>query len=298
MLFQKTHLPRVTLLVPCFDSTSYVDDAIQCALGQTYGHVEVIIAPDDGKTYLELRQRHTSPQLRIISPGDASQTGAGAARNRALDASSGEFIAMLDADDLVPANYIEDLMKVAVVEGAALANTRYAAWDGHRTVRIPPMHKKTLSLSGFSQLSASIHPLVHRSLEVGYCRGFAEDVIHDGLILAKLKSVSIVDTTEYTARIRQGSLCNDDASDAEAKIQAAYKDRIDQILYRPTEIGAQVLPYADREEFAELFRFRSFVSTQFSKSGADCYNSWLAGKEATFWDAYRDARRVQAAAAF
>ena len=295
MHFNKPKLPRVTLLVPCYQSSAYVDEAIGCALNQSYGHVETIVAPDDGKTYLELREKHSSPQLRIIAPGHISGTGAGAARNRALDASTGEFFAMLDADDLIGPNYIEDLMRVAVVEGAAIANTRYTAWDGHTVVRVPPLHKKTLSLSGLGQLAASVHPLVHRSLEVGYCGGFAEDVIHDGLILAKLQGISIVSTTEYTARIREGSLCNGDADDAEAKIQAAYHDRVDQILYRPTEIGAQVLSYHEREDFAELFRFRSFVSKLFSSSGGSCYNTWLAGKEASYWDEYNSSKRVQSA---
>ena len=118
-------LPRVSMLIPCFNADAHVAAAISCALSQTYGHVEVLVAPDDGETYLHLRSQFTSPQMRILPPGTRSGTGAGATRNRALDAATGEYFAMLDADDLVPPDYLEKLMAVALDEGVAVCNTRY-----------------------------------------------------------------------------------------------------------------------------------------------------------------------------
>lgn len=286
----KTKYPRVTLLIPCFDARTYVGEAIQCALTQTYGHIEIIIAPDDGDTYQHLREKFKSPQLRIIPPGNNAQTGAGATRNRAIDASSGEYFAMLDADDRIPKNYIEELMRVAIVEGAALAPTRYVEWDGLELVRVPPIHNQLLSLSGFSQLLSSIHPLIHRSLEVGYCEGFAEDVIHDGTIIAKLGTIAVVNSVAYDLRLRSGSVCGSGA-DAELQIQKSYAQRIEQILMRPTEIGAQFLSHQDRQDFAELFRFRAMVSMEFSKNGASSYNEWVAGNEAALWDRFTSCQR-------
>lgn len=277
--------PRVTLLVPCFDSMDHIGESIRCALAQTYGHVEIIVAPDDGCTYRHLRDTFKSPQLRIIPPGISPRSGPGATRNRAIDASSGDYFAMLDADDFIPPNYIEELMKVAMVEGAALAPTRYVTWDSRDAVRVPPIHNRLLSLSGFSQLLSSIHPLIHRSFESGYYGGFAEDVIHDGSVIAKLGTISIVDDVAYEIRIRSGSACSS-GSEAELKIQSAYAQRIEQMLVRPTEIGLQGLSQHDRNDFADLFRFRAMVSTEFSKSGSGSYNEWLAGNEAEFWDRF------------
>ncbi len=73
-MYNKNEFPRVTILIPCHNSIEYVDDAIKCALSQTYGHIETILAPDDQKTYQELREKFKSPQLRIIPPGKISGT--------------------------------------------------------------------------------------------------------------------------------------------------------------------------------------------------------------------------------
>lgn len=243
------------------------------------------MAPDDGETYLQLRKVFNTPQLRIIPPALNKKTGPGATRNRALDVSTGDFFAMLDADDLIPPTYIEELMKVAVIDGAAIAPIRYTQWDESNVIRVPPVHKGHLSLTGFSQLVASLHPLLHRSLETGYCSGFAEDVIHDGLAIARLGTISVIDSIHYTGRLRKGSECNS-GDDAEKQIQQAYQQRIEQILKRPSELGMQVLEKEERSDFADLFRFRAFVSAQFSNSKAGCYNTWVAGKEALMWDEF------------
>jgi len=286
MLKLRPHYPRVSLLIPCYQSEGYVADAIRAALAQTYGHIEIIVAPDDGTTYQHLRATFKSPQIRIIQPGATAGTGAGATRNRALDASSGDYFAMLDSDDLIPKNYVEDLMKVAITDGAAIAPTRYIEWDSRRVIRTPPIHNRLLSLSGYGQLLASVHPLIHRSLEPGYVAGFAEDVVHDGTIIAKLGTVRVVRSASYELRIREGSACSS-GPEEEARITAAYAERIRQILRQPTSIGVHGLSPLERNDFAELFRFRAMVSQEYAKSGAPGYNEWVAGCEASLWDDFK-----------
>lgn len=285
MRFPGKARPRVSLLIPVFHSADYVGDAISAALAQTWGHVEIIVAPDDGATYAHLRQSFASAQLRILPPGPKACSGPGATRNRALDASSGEFITMLDADDLIGPDYLAALMAQATEHGAAIAPTLYTRWDPEQIVRAPPIHNGVLSLSGFAQVCASVHPLIHRSLEPGYCDGFAEDVVHDGIVIAKCQTVAVVDAVHYDLRIRPGSACNS-AERSEAAIQAAYGARIEQIQCRPTQVGMQALSRTDRADFVDLFAFRAFVSRCFSASGQDCYNTWLGGKEAMLWDEF------------
>lgn len=278
--------PCVSLLIPCFEAQAFVSDAIQCALRQTYGHVEIIVAPDDGSSYRHLRDTFQSPQLRIIAPGDRSGSGAAAARNRALDEASGDYFAVLDADDFIPDDYLEKMMDVAMEEGAAVANSHYTRANPQDVVRVPPIHHRSLSLSGFGQLLASIHTVVHRSLETGFVDGFAEDVVRDGLLIAKRGTVAIVDT-HYVLRLRSGSTCDASAAQEEA-IQHAYRGRIAQILHHPTTLGVQGLSWTDRQVFADLFRFRAAVSRLFSEAntGQD-YNTFVAGQEASLWDRFR-----------
>jgi len=277
----------VSILIPCYASQSYVSDAIHAALSQTYGHLEIIIAPDDGQTYTYLRDTFKTPQLRIIPPGPKRGTGAGATRNRAIDVASGEYLTMLDSDDVIAENYIADLMRVAMIEGAALGPIRYRDWESGNVIRVPPVFSHLLSLSGFGQLLASMHPLIHRSLEPGYVDGFAEDVIHDGHVIAKLGTIQVVKSAIYDARIRAGSTCNHGA-DGESAIQGMYQQRIEAILRSPTTLGLQSLSRTDRDDFAQLFRFRAMASRAYACSGYASYDQWVAGREAALWDQFME----------
>lgn len=278
-------MPRVSLLIPCFHAEGFVGEAIACALRQTYPHVEILISPDDGATYEHIRRVFPSPQLRVLPPGLTSGSGPGVTRNRAIDAAHGDFFTLLDADDLIPDDFVEKMIAVAREEGAAVCNTHYLTLDGAGVVRIPNIHKGRLSLSGYGQLLASVHGLVHRSLEPGFVEGFAEDVVRDGLILAKQEMVSIVDT-HYGARLREGSLCSS-GPEEERKIQDAYEKRIDQCLHHPTSLGVHRLSGDDRRAFAQIFRFRASVSALFSAQGRGLsYQAFVKDKEAALWDKF------------
>lgn len=297
--------PLVTILLPAFEAEAWIGDAVRAALAQSWREIEVIVAPDDGHSYTALRNGCTDPRLRILAPGSHHRSGPGPARNRAIDAARGEFFTMLDADDLIPPNHVDDLMQVAMRNGAAIAPTRYTGWSLDEIIRIPPdvsslapastdacpaagqpqRGESPLTLNGYARLLASMHPLHHRSLEPGYCTGFAEDVVHDGLVLARCGAIRIVESTCYFARRRAGSLCNS-GPDAEQAIQTSYDARIEQIMQRPTELGLHVLDEPGRHDFAELFRLRRYVSRRFSDSAENDYQTWVAGKEAVLYDAY------------
>lgn len=89
-------LPTVSVIIPCYNAQAFVGQAIESALGQTSPPTEVIVV-DDGSTddshlianrfgspVRALRQRNGGPSL---------------ARNAGIEASTGQFIAFLDADD-------------------------------------------------------------------------------------------------------------------------------------------------------------------------------------------------------
>lgn len=277
--------PLVSIVVPAFEAQAHIAAAVESALAQTWRNIELIIAPDDGRAYAELRLRWPDPRLRILRPGSHRGSGPGPTRNRAIDAARGEFLTALDADDLIVPTHIEALTQVAMAEGAALAPLRYTAWDPSRLVRALPLPADTLDLRSYGRLLASLHPLHHRSLETGYSTGFAEDVVHDGLVIARSGSVRLAARAGYLLRSRPGSLTQA-GPEAEEGIQASYARRIEQILQRPTELGMQVLDIATRQSFAELFRLRLFVSRRFAASGQRDYNTWLAGREAALCAAF------------
>jgi glycosyltransferase involved in cell wall biosynthesis len=275
---------KVSLLIPCYEAHAFVGQAIQSALDQSYANIEIIVSPDDGQSYEQLLTTFNTPKLRVLPAGNFVRTGAGAARNRAIDAATGDFFAMLDADDLISPNYIAELLKIANEDGAAVAPTRYLDWENREVIRAPKLPDQSINLDSFSKVLASIHPLIHRSLEIGYCDGFAQDVIHDGWVFATLGEVQVVHSSSYDIRQRDGSACN--GANAEAQIQQAYELRIRQILHTQTALQMQTLSVADRTSFAKLFEFRAYVSRAFAASSELSYNAWLANKEDHLWQEF------------
>jgi glycosyltransferase involved in cell wall biosynthesis len=86
----------VSVIIPSFNYARFVTEAVASALAQGYPHREIIVI-DDGST--DDTRRALEPyegQIRYIFQPNQ---GLSAARNTGIRAATGEFIALLDADD-------------------------------------------------------------------------------------------------------------------------------------------------------------------------------------------------------
>jgi glycosyltransferase involved in cell wall biosynthesis len=100
-------LPLVSVIVPVFNGEAFIEGALDSALGQTYPRIEVIVV-DDGsqdrtRAVVEARAAR-EPRVRLICQ---TNSGVAAARNRAIEHASGDFVAPLDADDVWDSTKIE-----------------------------------------------------------------------------------------------------------------------------------------------------------------------------------------------
>ena len=101
--------PLVSVIIPCYNGKDFVGDAIRSALAQTHPAVEVVVA-DDGSTDGSLEViRSFGDRVRCLS---LPHQGGGAARNAGLEASRGEMIQFLDADDLLEPNKLQRQLAV------------------------------------------------------------------------------------------------------------------------------------------------------------------------------------------
>jgi glycosyltransferase involved in cell wall biosynthesis len=97
--------PGVSIVIPLYNKETFIKRVLRCIEGQTFQDWECIIV-DDGST-------DSSPEIAkefINNRGDRwryirqDNRGQASARNLGIDASSGRYIAFLDADDFWPAN--------------------------------------------------------------------------------------------------------------------------------------------------------------------------------------------------
>ncbi|MCW5312899.1 glycosyltransferase [Nostoc sp. KVJ3] len=122
--------PKVSVIIPAYNTEAYIAKAIQSALDQTLNDIEVIMV-DDGSSdkTVEVAKIFTDPRLKIIV--NQQNLGAAAARNRALRAAQGEWIAVLDSDDWYAPERLEKLVLLANERNAdMIADDIYLIKDG------------------------------------------------------------------------------------------------------------------------------------------------------------------------
>lgn len=86
----------VSVVIPVHQGERFLADAIDSALAQTYRPIEIIVV-DDGSTDGSGDVARRYPEVRLLTQ---EQAGPSAARNAAFAVMSGEYVALLDADDI------------------------------------------------------------------------------------------------------------------------------------------------------------------------------------------------------
>ena len=95
---------NVSVLIPCYNAAPYIAEALESVFSQIPAPEEVIVV-DDGSTDDSAEVvRAFDPRVRF---DQQPHRGIGATRNRALQLSSGNLIAFLDADDVWPASSLQ-----------------------------------------------------------------------------------------------------------------------------------------------------------------------------------------------
>jgi glycosyltransferase involved in cell wall biosynthesis len=89
--------PLVSVVIACYNAGRYLPETLNSALAQTYPSCEIIVV-DDGST--DDTVSRMQPYLERIHFLRIAHGGLAAARNAGLRIASGDYIALLDADDL------------------------------------------------------------------------------------------------------------------------------------------------------------------------------------------------------
>ena len=98
--------PKVSIIIPVYNGSNYLREAIDSALAQTYKNIEVIVvndgSDDGGKT--ESIAKSYRNKIRYIYKKNA---GVSTALNAGILAAEGEYISWLSHDDVYIPNKLE-----------------------------------------------------------------------------------------------------------------------------------------------------------------------------------------------
>lgn len=93
--------PEVSIITPAYNCSKTIDETFASILAQSFSNWEWIIVEDHSKDdSWEKLQSLKEKDERIVLLRTPQNSGAAVARNMAIEAAKGRFIAFLDADDL------------------------------------------------------------------------------------------------------------------------------------------------------------------------------------------------------
>lgn len=103
--------PKISIIIPAYNCAKYVCKAINSAINQTYKNIEIIVV-NDGSNDNETEKILLSFNQKIKYIYKENE-GVSLARNKGIEASSGEYIMFLDADDWIDETMCETLVRTA-----------------------------------------------------------------------------------------------------------------------------------------------------------------------------------------
>jgi SAM-dependent methyltransferase len=95
---------RVSVVLPFLNAERFLRESVESVLAQTYPHWELLLVDDgsaDGSTAVAREYARRDPgRVRYLAHPGHQNRGISASRNLGIRASGGEFVALLDADDV------------------------------------------------------------------------------------------------------------------------------------------------------------------------------------------------------
>ena len=166
--------PRVSVLMPVRDCRDTLPRAVASVIAQSLDDWELVIVHDDDGAGLAWLSKLADARIRLLP--NEYQPGRGGARQTALAASSGQFLAFLDADDWMypdrlasQADALNADSDMALVSGGmVVADDREQPFGARRTTDAGRVRACTAPMRDSPVLNASSMLRGERARQLGY----------------------------------------------------------------------------------------------------------------------------------
>jgi glycosyltransferase involved in cell wall biosynthesis len=211
-------VPRISVVVPIYNVEAYLAECLASLRAQTVGDFEALLVDDgstDGSAAIARELAARDARFRLLSQPNA---GLSAARNTGIDAASGEFLAFLDSDDLLPPNAYELLLGALDQTGSDFASgnvQRLTTWGLSQAQFLAEAFEQTRLGTHVTRFPALLrdrtawNKLWRRSFWDAQGMRFPEGVVHEDIPIVlpahfKARSVDVIADPVYHYRAREG----------------------------------------------------------------------------------------------
>ena len=124
--------PLVSVVMPAYNAAEYIEAAVTSVQRQSFTNWELIVVDDcssDETCPFVERLARQDPRIRLYH--NAQNQGTAYSRNHGLEQCRGDYVALLDSDDIWHPEKLEKQLALIQKEGADLVYTSYAIVDEH-----------------------------------------------------------------------------------------------------------------------------------------------------------------------
>lgn len=108
---KENSMPKVTVIVPIYNSEKYISECIESILNQTYKNFELFLIDDGSKDAsggICKKYENQDKRIRYIYKENG---GVSSARNYGVAMTTGEYVVFVDSDDFIKQDMLERLMR-------------------------------------------------------------------------------------------------------------------------------------------------------------------------------------------
>ena len=114
---EKVTEPKVSVIIPVYNTEAYLPDCLESVLDQTLREIEIVCVNDGSPDRsLDILKKYAALDARVMVI-DQDNQGPSCARNAGLNAASGEYVCFLDSDDMLRVDALEKLYATAKENG-------------------------------------------------------------------------------------------------------------------------------------------------------------------------------------
>ncbi|MDE6512408.1 MAG: glycosyltransferase [Muribaculaceae bacterium] len=213
-------MEKISVIVPVYNAEKWLRDALASLQAQTYADFEAILVDDgstDGSAEICRGVCERDGRFRLLMQENA---GVSAARNAGIDAACGEWIAFMDADDVMPPDSLAVMTEHARASGAGITAGGYTrgipkrmpTGDGHPmtvdsdTAILIGLYQKRILNNPWGMLFKTNIFKGEKPLRFRRCRYEDLDLFYQAF--ERTEKVCILDRTVYFYRDTPGSFIN------------------------------------------------------------------------------------------
>lgn len=141
--------PLCSIILPVFNAETFLDSTIDSILQQSFADFELIIVNDCSQdNSAEIIEHYKQKDSRIIVIENAGNYGVAEARNRGGGICRGEYVALIDSDDLWHCDKLQKQISFMRETGCDVSYTQYNLIDCDGTFLSAMKIKETVTLDG------------------------------------------------------------------------------------------------------------------------------------------------------